>query len=212
MSALRERLENRGVTFVERWPVERFHHQGGAVTAISGNGQSMAADRFVVAAGALAPRLTKHLGCRIPIEPGKGYSVTMAKPRRMPRIPMIFQRSHVAVTPMETKYRIGSTMEFVGYDRSIKPKCIALLRATAGRYLHDPHCDGVDEEWFGWRPMTWDGKPIIDRSPKFSNVWIAAGHGMLGMSMAPGTGRLIKEMICGESPHLDASHFAISRF
>ena len=212
MSALRERLEDRGVSIVERFTVQRFVVEGDKVKAIEGSGETIEADALVVATGALTPMLNQHLGCQIPIEPGKGYSLTMAAPQRMPRMPIIFEQSHVAVTPMQTKYRIGSTLEFVGYDTSIHAKRIGLLRTAAERYLHEPYCEPIEEEWFGWRPMIWDGKPIIDRSPALSNVWIAAGHGMLGLSMATGTGRLVSELIRGEPPHIDPSHFAISRF
>ena len=171
----------------------------------------MQGDKFVVATGAWTPFLNEHLGCKIPIEPGKGYSLTMPRPERMPKIPIIFEDAHVAITPMENKYRIGSTMEFVGYDSSLNRKRLDLLRMAAEKYLHDPYCDPVEEEWYGWRPMTWDGKPIIDRSPVMNNVWVAAGHNMLGISLATGTGRLIREMIMGQTPHVDAAHFSIER-
>ena len=212
LTEMRSRLESRGVTIRESFPVERFVQEGSTARCVSGKGQSVDADLFLVAMGAWTPFLNKHLGCRIPIEPGKGYSLTMPTPERIPRIPMVFEQDHVAITPMETKYRIGSTMEFVGYDTSINPKRLRLLKNAAEKYLHEPYCDPIEEKWYGWRPMTWDGKPILDRSPKMKNVWIAAGHNMLGLSMATGTGRLIREMMLGEEPHLDPAHFSLSRF
>lgn len=211
MTSLRTKLEERGVTFVEQTSVDQFVCESGSARAIQGSGKTIEADKFVVATGAWTPFLNKHLGCKIPIEPGKGYSLTMPTPERMPRIPIIFEDAHVAITPMETRYRIGSTMEFVGYDTSINPKRLGLLRAAAEKYLHDPYCDPIEEEWYGWRPMTWDGKPIIDRSPAMQNVWVAAGHNMLGISLATGTGRLVREMVLDETPHVDPSHFSIAR-
>jgi D-amino-acid dehydrogenase len=213
MSSMRKLLEARGVNFVENCSIDQFMiAEDHTATGVLGNGQTIKADSFVVATGAMTPFLNEHLGCRIPIEPGKGYSVTMPTPARMPKIPIIFEQSHVAITPMESKYRIGSTMEFVGYDTSINPKRIAMLKEAAQKYLHEPYCDPVEEEWFGWRPMTWDGKPIIDRSPAMRNVWIAAGHNMLGLSMATGTGKLVRELMLDETPHIDPSHFAVARF
>jgi D-amino-acid dehydrogenase len=103
-------------------------------------------------------------------------------------------------------------MEFTGYDTSIPPRRMELLKSAAAKYLHEPFCDPIEEEWFGWRPMTWDGKPIIDRSPAMNNVWIAAGHNMLGLSMATGTGQLLKELMLGEAPHISPIHFAATRF
>ena len=211
MAVMKERLAAKGVNIVEQVSVDHFVRENGAAKAISGSGQTYDADQFVVATGAMTPFLNKHLGCKIPIQPGKGYSLTMPTPERMPKIPLIFHDSHVGITPMETKYRIGSTMEFVGYDTSINAKRLNLLKDAAIKYLHDPLCDPIEETWFGWRPMTWDGKPIVDRSPAMKNVWIASGHNMIGLSMATATGRLVREMMLGETPHLDPSHYSVAR-
>jgi D-amino-acid dehydrogenase len=219
LTEMRRKLESRGVQIVENFDVDRFIKENGKAKTLmpkAGGDQpsdsTIDADHFVVATGAMTPFLNQHLGMKIPIEPGKGYSLTMPTPTRMPKLPIIFEDSHVAITPMKTKYRIGSTMEFVGYDTSINPRRLALLKTAAEKYLHEPHAQPIEEEWFGWRPMTWDGKPVIDRSPAMSNVWIAAGHNMLGLSMATGTGRLIKELMLGETPHIDPEHFSAARF
>ncbi len=102
-------------------------------------------------------------------------------------------------------------MEFAGYDTSIADARLDLLKSSAECYLHHPHTTPIEEKWYGWRPMTWDGKPIIDRSPAFENVWIAAGHNMLGISMATGTGQMIDNMIRGQKSQIDAAHFRLSR-
>src|SRR6516165_10040682 len=109
----------------------------------------------------------------------------MARPRRCPSIPLIFEEHRVAVTPMKSAYRLGSTMEFAGYDTTLNRRRLDLLREGARHYLHEPFGEPVEEEWFGWRPMTYDGKPIIDRSPTLSNVMIAAGHNMIGVAASP---------------------------
>ncbi len=212
LTALRTKLESRGVKILEHVSIKEFVRENGVAKAALGAGTELVADQFVVATGAWAPFLNQQLGCRIPIQPGKGYSLTMPAPQNMPKIPIIFEDTHVAITPLGNKYRIGSTMEFVGYNTSIHPRRLGLLRASAERYLHDPFCDPVEEEWFGWRPMTWDSKPIIDRSPALRNVWICAGHSMLGLSTATGSGRLLREMVLQEQPHLDPAHFSVARF
>ena len=212
MSQMQTKLQQRGVQIVEDMSVSHFVRENGLAKTVHGADQTIEAQHFVVATGAMTPFLNEHLGVDVPIEPGKGYSLTMPTAEGMPKLPIIFDDSHVAVTPMGGKYRIGSTMEFVGYDTSIKPERLELLKKSAEKYLHKPHCDPVEEQWYGWRPMTWDGKPIIDRSPAMKNVWIAAGHNMLGLSMATGTGRLLKELMLGEQPHIDPSHFSAGRF
>jgi D-amino-acid dehydrogenase len=212
MSSLREKLEARGVKIVENVEVRKLRRQGGQATAAVTSQGDFEARQYLIATGAWTPFLNSELGCNIPIQPGKGYSLTMPAPRNMPRIPIIFEDTHVAITPMQNKYRIGSTMEFVGYDTSIHPRRLGLLKESAQRYLHDPFCDPIEEQWFGWRPMTWDSKPIIDRSPALQNAWICAGHSMLGISTATGSARLMREMILKEKTHLQPEHFSIQRF
>ena len=103
-------------------------------------------------------------------------------------------------------------MEFAGYDESIDPRRLQLLRDGAAVYLRDPEGDTVTETWQGFRPMVHDGKPVIDRSPALSNVLIAAGHGMLGLSMATGTGQLVSDLLTGATPAVDPSAYSLGRF
>ncbi len=209
MASWRSILTARSASIVENCDVTGFTKNAAAITTSQGE---MAADSFIVAAGALTPFLNKELGCRIPIQPGKGYSITMPKPTKCPSIPIIFEEHHVAVTPFQAGYRIGSTMEFAGYDSSLNRDRLNYLRKAASHYLDEPATDVAAEEWFGWRPMTYDSKPIIDRSPKYKNVWIAAGHNMLGVSMAPATGKALAELMTDETPHVDLKPFGVARF
>ncbi len=212
MSSLRSILQNRGVEIREHCEVagiSRLHRSAIALNTANG---PIPGDAFVFATGAWTPLLSKHLGCRIPIQPGKGYSITMNRPAICPAYPMIFEEHRVAITPMQTGYRIGSTMEFAGYDSTLNRKRLELLREGASHYLLEPFGKNVLEEWYGWRPMTTDSKPIIDRSPAWDNVWIAAGHNMLGLSMAPATGKLIAEMLGERTPHIDPEPYSARRF
>src|SRR5262249_26423119 len=123
-----------------------------------------------------------------------------------------FEEHRVAVTPMRTGYRLGSTMEFAGYDTRLRPERLELLREAARVYLREPYAEPVEEEWYGWRPMTPDGIPVIDRSPALGNVHIPAGHNMLGVAMAPATGKLVAELLGGRTPHVDPSPYTVRRF
>jgi D-amino-acid dehydrogenase len=212
MADWRKVLENRGVAVREQCAVSGFVRENGRARAVSTPTGEIAADAFVVAAGALTPRFARNLGCHIPIQPGKGYSITMPRPARCPTYPLLFEEHRVAVTPMHSGYRIGSTMEFAGYDATLNRRRLDLLVQGASHYLQEPCGGPPQEEWFGWRPMTYDGKPIIDRSPTLANVWIAAGHNMLGLSMAPATGKVMAELLGGETPHLDVRPYAVTRF
>jgi len=207
-----QRLRDQGVTFVEQCELQSIVKSAGRVTHLKTSQGEMSADRLVVATGAWSARLSSELGCRIPIEPGKGYSITMARPTPCPQFPMLFPEHRVGVSPFENGCRLGSMMEFAGFDDSIPPHRIQQLRDSAEPYLVTPFTDGEQQTWYGWRPMTWDSLPIIGRVPGLANAWLATGHNMLGMSMATATGRLIAELIQDLPPHIDAAPYSPSRF
>lgn len=212
MKSLRAKLEAFGVVIRENIGLRGFRRQGPRAAAIDTTREELPADAFVVATGAWTPLLAGQLGCKVPIQPGKGYSLTMPRPSICPVHPMIFPETRVAVTPFSTAYRLGSTMEFAGYDDSLNPARLRLLRDGAAPYLKEPECEPIEENWYGWRPMTWDSLPIIDHSPVMENVVIAAGHNMLGLSMAPATGKLVSELLNGVRPFLDMKPYSAGRF
>jgi D-amino-acid dehydrogenase len=212
LAAWRKVLEARGVTIREQCEVKRFRGSGGTLKSLETSTGDVAADAFVVATGAWTPLLNRELGCRIPIQPGKGYSITMPRPQVCPKYPLLLEEHRVAVTPMQSGYRLGSMMEFVGYNSSLNPKRVQILKDGAAAYLKEPYTEPIEETWFGWRPMTYDGRPIIDFSPAYKNVMVAAGHNMLGLSMAPATGRLVAELLTGQTPHVDSMPYSMKRF
>lgn len=212
MASWRRSLETRGAVIRENCAFAGFIERNDAASAARTSLGEIAADAFVVATGAWTPLLRQQLGGRrITIQPGKGYSMTMPRPANCPTIPLIFPETRVAVTPMKSAYRLGSMMEFAGYDPSLPRRRLDLLKRGAEPFLEDPFTDAVEEEWYGWRPMTCDGMPIIDRAP-LRNVMIAAGHNMLGLSMAPATGKLVADLLAARDPHLDPKPYSAARF
>ncbi len=212
MKELKRVLIRKGVEIIEQTEVTGFQSKNNkAVAAVTGE-ENFPADEFVVTTGAWAPLLNNVLGCRLPIQPGKGYSVNMRKPPNSPTIPYFFQETGVVLTPWQNHIRLGGTMEFAGYDASLNQLRIDALLHAAQSYLRNMKFSGIQDEWYGWRPMTCDGLPIIDRSPRLENVMIAAGHNMMGLTMAPGTGKLISEILSGEDPHVDPYPYRVSRF
>lgn len=212
MVAWRRRLEELGVVIQTHCVMQGFERCGKLVTKVRTSQGTLEADAVVIATGAWTPLLAEQLGCAIPIQPGKGYSITMPRPQRCPQIPMIFEEHRVAITPFEAGYRIGSTMEFAGYDAELSAARLSLLRNGADLYLHEPFGDRVLEQWAGWRPMIYDGKPAVGAVPGAENLFVAAGHGMLGISLAPSTGKLMAELLNRQTPHLDPHPFRPSRF
>ena len=207
-----EQLKSNGVEFVENCTMESLEKTGKTVSLLNTSCGAFETDHLVVAAGAWSTKLAEHFGCRIPIEPGKGYSVTMRRPEPCPRYPMLLLEHHVGVTPFRDGYRLGSMMEFVGFDASIPDYRIQQLRESAKPYLVEPFTDTIQETWYGWRPMTWDSLPIIGRVPQLDNAYLATGHNMLGLSLAPATGKLVAELVQRQTPHLDADAFSPARF
>jgi D-amino-acid dehydrogenase len=212
MTGWRGVLERMGVVIREGVTVRSFVERNGRAAAVKTEGGEVEADCFVLATGAWSTNFAHELGTPIPVQPGKGYSITMQRPENCPKRPMIFQEHKVAITPMRSGYRIGSTMEFAGYDTSLNRRRLEALKRGAAVYLREPYRDEVEEEWYGWRPMTWDSLPIIDRSGRFENAYIAAGHSMLGLTLAAVTGKLIAEMATGRRPHVDVTPYSARRF
>jgi len=201
-----------GVTITDNCAFLDVDYGAEGIAALQTSRGRLSADRYVFAAGAWSTKLASQLKCRIPVEPGKGYSVTMNRPANCPHYPMLFPEHKVGVAPFEDGYRLGSMMEFTGFDTSIPEHRIEQLRDSAKPYLVEPFTDVVQDTWFGWRPMTWDSLPIIGRLPKLANTYLATGHNMLGVSLATGTGKLIAELVDGRSPHIDAQPFSPQRF
>lgn len=212
MSELRRVLVALGVEVREECEVTGFARENSTAKAARTPAGDVEADQFVIATGAWTRQLNRELGGRVPIQPGKGYSVTMPRPAVCPTYPLIFEEHRVAVTPFQSGYRLGSTMEFAGYDETMNRGRLGILTDAAKLYLRDPVAVPVQEEWWGWRPMTPDGLPVVDRSPALGNVLIAAGHNMLGLSMATGTGKLVAELVSREKPHVDPTPYRLGRF
>ena len=192
--------------------VDGFVTEGSRIAeVVASNGRHAGRD-VVLALGAWSPALVRALGLRIPIQPGKGYSITYARPARCPRLPLTLKEPSVCVTAWGSGYRLGSTMEFAGYDDSLNRVRLDALRRGAAAFLFEPEGPEVVEEWYGWRPMVPDDLPVIGRAPRIDNLILATGHGMLGVTMSAGTGELVAEIATGRSPSLDIAPFAASRF
>ena len=209
MDCYKTALLRLGVMIVENTQVTGLKKENSRVVAVRTANNDISADAFVVATGSWTPLLNKDLGFSVPIQPGKGYSITMSRPANCPSTPLIFQDVKVAITPFKDAYRIGSLMEFAGYDTSLKEKRLQLLRDGAARYLHTPMGAQVKEQWYGWRPMTPTGKPIIGFAPGAKNLVVAAGHNMEGMCMGSATGEMVMQLLTGQKTTVEAGAFGV---
>ncbi|TWT17790.1 FAD-dependent oxidoreductase [Luteimonas marina] len=214
VAALARAVRALGGVIEEHCEVRAVERDGDGMRADTARGERRARE-VLLATGAWSPLLAKSL--RLPwlrgaMQPGKGYSITYSRPGLAPRRPMTLHERKVCVTVWEDGFRLGSTMEFSGHDTALNRRRLDALERGAAEYLHEPVGPEKREEWYGWRPLSWDDLPIIGRAPGHDRLWLATGHGMLGVSMSPATGRLLAELVAGESPHIDPAPYSPARF
>jgi D-amino-acid dehydrogenase len=179
------------------------------VEVLLAGGERVDVAEVVVAAGAWTPSLIGRLGVHLPVVPGKGYSFEV-RPHVMPRRVIHLSSAHVVVSPAGERVRIAGTMEFDGtFDRFREGRVGAIVRVAQG--FLDMDLTARRDEWVGPRPMTPDGLPYLGRVPGHERVVVAAGHNMLGLTLAPVTGRAIAGLIMAADPGLDLSPFALDR-
>ena len=171
-----------------------------SVIAVRGAG----ADEFVLCGGSWSPNLARDLGLKLPMQAGKGYSLTLNKPRELPQICSIFTEARVAVTPMGNTLRFGGTMEIAGLNEDINPVRVQGIIKSVPKYYpkFTPDDFAGIQPWSGLRPCSPDGLPYLGRTAKFSNLSIATGHAMMGLSLGPITGKLMAEILSGEKPSI----------
>ena len=216
MAALQAQLERLGVKFlwdseVLEWKTE--NHERIRAATISGN-REIEADEFVLCGGSWSPGLARQLGLKIPIQAGKGYSLTLPQPRQLPQICSILVEGRIAVTPMGNALRVGGTMEMDGLSEEINPLRVRGIIDSFCKYFPDFQPDDFSgvQPWHGLRPCSPDGLPFIGRAGQFSNLSVATGHAMLGMTLGPISGKLIAQIISGEKPPFDLSLLSPNRY
>jgi D-amino-acid dehydrogenase len=212
VDALARLVRARGGAIVESTRVETIERTGSRIERVRTRRGDFRGREIVLALGAWSPQVARGLALRLPIQPGKGYSITYARPSLAPRIPLVLKERSVCVTAWSSGYRLGSTMEFAGYDASLNRTRLGALKHAAAEYLREPEGTAAVEEWFGWRPMTPDDLPLIGRAPGLGNLVIATGHGMLGVSLSAITGSLVRDIVTGAPPSIDPAPCDPARF
>jgi D-amino-acid dehydrogenase len=183
------------------------------VEVVTSNG-AIQSDQVVLAGGSWSPKIVRSLGIRLPMEAGKGYSITYECKDGKPRIPFILTEARVAVTPMGNTLRFAGTMEIAGLDLSITKRRVDAILLSLKNYFggFDNLRASEGEVWAGLRPVSPDGLPYIGRFRSHSNLIAATGHAMIGISLATITGKLVAEIAAGALPSIDLSHVSPDRF
>ncbi|GAB3314346.1 NAD(P)/FAD-dependent oxidoreductase [Luteimonas notoginsengisoli] len=212
VAELARAVREAGGSIEQHCEVKGLVDDGDGMRVATSQGERLARD-VVIATGAWSPLLAKTAGLsKLPIQPGKGYSITYDRPALAPKQPVVLYERSVCVTTWDSGYRLGSTMEFSGYDTSLNRRRLDALERGAREYLHEPVGPVKREEWFGWRPICVDDVPIIGRAPGHRHAWLATGHGMLGVSMSTGTAQLVADLVCARTPRIDPLPYSPQRF
>jgi D-amino-acid dehydrogenase len=190
--------------------------RAGRVAALDTDRGPIEGDAFVLAAGSQSVELAATVGVRIPVRPAKGYSITLDldDESERPRMPVVDDSLHVALTPMGERLRVAGTAEFAGYDQALTPSRIQnLLQVLEQTY---PRCaEKADPKsvgsWCGHRPLSADGVPILGATA-LANLFLNTGHGPLGWTLAAGSGRLVSDLIGGRTPALLPEPYGLARF
>ncbi|MEQ8426077.1 MAG: FAD-dependent oxidoreductase [Cyclobacteriaceae bacterium] len=214
VGALIDYLKRAGVAFKTNCEVLDFQIRGNRIDSIVTSLGEYVFDEVVLAGGSWSGMLAKKLKLTLPMQAGKGYSFTLANVEKNIRIPSIFLEARVAVTPMGDSLRFGGTMEITGIDHSISMNRVRGIVESIPNYYPDMKVNMPAEEkvWHGLRPCSPDGLPYVGRSGKIQNLVIATGHAMLGISLAPGTGKVVTDLISGSDSEISLSGFIPDRF
>jgi len=211
---LARHIEKEGVRLLKSVEVIGFEVSGRKVTNVKTTRGDISAAEVILAGGSWSADLARELNIRLMIEPAKGYSLTFKRPATGPSIPLMLSEAKVAVTPMEDTIRFAGTLELAGFDLSVDNRRVKAILKAVPAYLPDLEPDNLEliEIWRGLRPCSPDGLPYIGRTRKYDNLIVAAGHGMLGISLAPITGKIVSQLAANQTPAIDIAALGIERF
>lgn len=214
MAALKSQCDRLGVTFSWNTSVTRVWSEPSRVTTLQTSQGEFTADEYVLCGGSWSPVVARDLQLKLPLQAGKGYSLTLTHPRQLPAICAIFTEARVAVTPMAGTLRFGGTMELAGLNESINPVRVRGIIKSVSDYYPDfspRDFDGV-QPWCGLRPCSPDGLPYLGRTAQYNNLCVATGHAMMGLSLGPISGKLIAEILSGEAPSIPLEMLSPDRY
>jgi len=214
ISAMEAELVRLGVTFLWETEVSGFEVEGQALRAVKTSRGQVEGQEVLLCGGVWSAQLAKELDLKLPMQAGKGYSLTLANPKQLPDLCSICTEARLAVTPMEGALRVGGTMEMAGIDESITQRRVRGITRAFPQYF--PAFEEADfaevKPWSGLRPVSPDGMPYIGRTQRWKNLTVATGHAMMGLSLAPATGRIVSELLLGEKSSVKLDLMSPDRF
>lgn len=211
---LAERCAAEGVSFRYGTSVQALRVDDRRVSAvITAEGTFLHGEAVVLAGGSYTPALLRPLGIRLPVYPGKGYSVTLPieRPERTPSVSLIDDEVKIVYSRLGDRLRVAGTAEFAGYDTSVDERRARFILDTAIGLFPGCADPAGAAFWAGLRPSTPDGVPVIGRTA-IENLYLNTGHGTLGWTMACGSGRVVADIVLGRPPEIALDGLGIERF
>lgn len=210
MSSLLAFLQQKGVRFECNQEVTGFSTSGSRIKGVKAGGKEYTADHIVLAAGVWSSGVAKQLNLRLPMVGGRGYSVTFEDAPYKLHHSIILSEARVAIAPMDgNKIRFGGTMEITSLNAPPRMQRVQGILESVKRYFpdYDIPMPTVDKVWYGYRPCSADGLPYIGNVQHYTNLTVATGHSMLGISLGAGTGKLVSELVQGVPASMDIKPF-----
>lgn len=214
INALLEYFKINNVHIYDNCEIKNFEIDNRKISAAVTSSQKFDADYFVISAGTWSHQLSRELNINLPMQSGKGYSITIKEFKNPPRYPSLLLETRAAVTPMGNDLRLAGTMEIGSNGEEINIKRVKGYLTKIKDYYPeiDPIIPEKKDIWFGHRPCSPDGLPYIGRSKNFDNLIFATGHAMMGLSMGPASGKLVQEIIDNKKTSLDLTPFKPERY
>jgi D-amino-acid dehydrogenase len=214
IAAVETELLKLGVEMLWETEVRGFKVEGGDLKAVHTSKGPVESQEFVLCSGVWSAELAKELDLKLPMQAGKGYSLTLANPKQLPELCSICTEARLAVTPMEGALRVGGTMDMAGIDESITQRRVRGISREFPQYF--PAFEEKDfaevKPWSGLRPVSPDGMPYIGRTQRWKNLTVATGHAMMGLSLAPATGKIIADLLSAEKSPVALDLMSPDRF
>ena len=202
-----------GVVIRQGVTVLGLREEGGRVTAAETSHGDVVGDAFVASLGSHTPALLRPLGLHLPVQPVKGYSLTLpiTDPDGAPVSTVMDETYKIAITRLGDRIRVGGTAEIAGFSDSLRrPRRETLRFSVCDLFPGGGDVSGA-AFWTGLRPMTPDGTPIIGRT-RLPNLFTNTGHGTLGWTMACGSGRLIADIVSGRPTEIEDGDLSLDRY
>jgi D-amino-acid dehydrogenase len=208
-------LKGQGVKLIPDQEVIKFEKAGGQIKKVITVSAVYEPDEVIIGTGSWGRQTAKLLAVKIPLMPGRGYSVTLEDSPYKVNYPAVLMEGRAAITPMDgNKIRFGGTMEITSHKTPPRMNRVQGILDAVKRFYPDFNIPlpPMEKIWYGYRPCSADGLPYIGRVKKYSNLTVATGHSMLGLSLGAGTGKLVNEIVNNQPTSMDIKPFFVERF